>query len=306
MRVTFDVAFPSMPCHALHVDTFDSTGDASSDTRGGIHGRGVAGGGGARGAARAGEVHKTRLGPDGHPIRAPEYVSPAYDALRVGGFAFAAPAVDGAALDAAFDQGEGCAVTGWLAVSRVSGALRFTPHLEDYMATRAARSALAGALSAELHAAGAEGRGRAFLPHVLRLQPDFSRLNVSHVVRKLAFGPPTPASPPNPLEDAGRVRVGDGGATGTFRYFARVVPIDDRTGRWPERTAAYSLGEKFDVLKPEAPVVPSVSVLYDVAPLAVTLANARPPLAVAAVRWAAVAGGVKAVASFVDRALHVV
>ena len=24
LRVTFDVAFPSMPCHALHVDTFDS------------------------------------------------------------------------------------------------------------------------------------------------------------------------------------------------------------------------------------------------------------------------------------------
>jgi hypothetical protein len=298
-RLTFDVAFPSMPCHALHVDTLDASGEASSDARGGQHGRAGAGGG-TKGAARAGEVHKIRLGPDGAPIRAPEYVAPSHDHLRAGGFVLAAPAVDGPSLDAAFDQNEGCQVRGWLAVQRVAGSLRFTPHLEDYMATRAARSQLAGALQAELARAGAEGFGKMMLPHVLRLTPDFHRLNMSHAVHHLSFGPATRSSPPNPLDGA----VRGGPETGTWRYFARVVPVDDRTAHPPTRTAAYSLGEHFAPLKPAAPLMPSVSLLYDVAPLAVTLAPDAPPFHVALVRWVAVAGGVRAVAAFVDRAAH--
>ena len=185
-------------------------------------------------------------------------------------------------------------------------ALRFTPHLEDYMATRAARSALGGRAVGGTARCRRGGTGaRLSAP---RAAPAARLLPPQRVPRRAQAGI-WPAHARVPAQPAGGCGAGARGGRrrdGHVSLFARVVPIDDRTGRWPERTAAYSLGEKFDVLKPEAPVVPSVSVLYDVAPLAVTLANARPPLAVAAVRWAAVAGGVKAVASFVDRALHVV
>ena len=145
-------------------------------------------GGGAASAA-GGELHKFRLDSNGADLPGhPEFVPPSPLHVSLGGFSFDQPAaVDAAALDAAFDAKEGCRLEGWLAAQRVAGTLLFRPHLEDYLATRAARSQLAGQMAEQLKKAAAEGRGGAFLPHVLRIDPDFSKLNVMHVIHELSF-----------------------------------------------------------------------------------------------------------------------
>lgn len=142
------------------------------------------------------------------------------------------------------------------------------------------------------------------MPHVLRLTPDFSRLNVSHAFADLSFGPPIPGAPPNPL--SGGVVRGTDGRVGSWRYFARIVPVTDtRGGRRAVHSHQYSLGEHFDALRPEAPAMPSVSLAYDVAPLAVALESEWAGWPHALLRLVAVAGGVRALAAFLDKAAHV-
>ena len=142
------------------------------------------------------------------------------------------------------------------------------------------------------------------LPHVLRLTPDFSRLNMSHAVADLSFGPHIPGSPPNPRAGVAR---GDDGRTGTWRYFARVVPVSDaRAGARHLSSHQYSLGEHFEALRPATPAIPSVSLAYDMAPLAVTLESEWAGWPHALLRLVAVGGGVRALAAFLDRVAHVV
>ena len=145
-------------------------------------------GGGAASAA-GGELHKFRLDSNGRDLPGhPEFVPPSPLHVSLGGFSFDQPPMtDGATLDAAFDSREGCRLEGWLAAQRVAGTLLFRPHIEDYLATRAAKSQLAGQMAEQLRKAGAEGRGTAFLPHVLRIDPDFSKLNVMHIIHELSF-----------------------------------------------------------------------------------------------------------------------
>ena len=113
-------------------------------------------GGGAASAA-GGELHKFRLDSNGADLPGhPEFVPPSPLHVSLGGFSFdQPPAVDAAALDAAFDSKEGCRLEGWLAAQRVAGTLLFRPHLEDYLATRAARSQLAGQMADQLKKAAA-------------------------------------------------------------------------------------------------------------------------------------------------------
>lgn len=361
-------------------------------------------GGGAASAA-GGELHKYRLGADGRPLtHHPEFVPPSAVHMSLGGFSFDAPAaVDGAALDAAFDAREGCRVEGWLAAQRVAGTISFRPHLEDYLATRAARSALAGQLADQLRRAGAEGRGAAFLPHVLRIDPDFSKMNVMHVFHELSFESGREggcsgcdgggnhhhhhrhhghhhrsrpkksararavararsgalgkdvqeAFPRDPL--SGLIR-GSPRSTGSWKYFAKVVPTTlaaDVVGRRAaneadakiknaEKRAAksyndddddydddgsyfapasstshpagfelhavhayqYSLTEKFSPLDARRPSMPTVTLSYDMSPLSLRLARPGAPPLHAAVRLVAVAGGIRALASFAGAVVH--
>lgn len=229
LRLNFNVSFPYTPCAVLHVDTADQSGEGSSDSaadvgsdgggsnsspsprdllraqhslRDGARRTAVPHLGGGAASAAGGELHKFRLDANGADLPGhPEFVPPSAVHVSLGGFSFdQPPAVDAAALDAAFDAREGCRLEGWLAAQRVAGTLLFRPHLEDYLATRAARSQLAGQMAEQLRKAGAEGKGRAFLPHVLRIDPDFSKLNVMHVIHELSF-------------ESGR-EGGDGGGSG--------------------------------------------------------------------------------------------
>lgn len=213
LRLNFNISFPFTPCAALHVDTADQSGEGASDAAAdvGSDGRGsrsprdllraqhslrdgasrtvVPQQGGGAASAAGGELHKFRLGPNGADLPGhPEFVPPSPVHVSLGGFSFDQPPVtDGPALDAAFDNREGCRLEGWLAAQRVAGTLLFRPHIEDYLATRAAKSELAGQMAEQLRKAGAEGRGAAFLPHVLRIDPDFTKLNVMHIIHELSF-----------------------------------------------------------------------------------------------------------------------
>ena len=160
-----------------------------------------------RSTRAGGELHKFRLDSNGADLPGhPEFVPPSPLHVSLGGFSFdQPPAVDAAALDAAFDSKEGCRLEGWLAAQRVAGTLLFRPHLEDYLATRAARSQLAGQMADQLKKAAAEGKGAAFLPHVLRIDPDFSKLNVMHIIHELSF-------------ESGREGGGSGGGSSESQY----------------------------------------------------------------------------------------
>jgi len=216
LRLNFNISFPYTPCAALHVDTADQSGEGSSDSAADVGSDGGGGGsspspkdllraqhslrdgarrtvvphlGGGAASAAGGELHKYRLDANGADLPGhPEFVPPSPEHFSLGGFSFERPAQgDGAALDAAFDAREGCRLEGWLAAQRVAGTLLFRPHVEDYLATRAARSQLAGKMAEQLERAAKEGRGAAFLPHVFRIDPDFSKLNVMHIVHELSF-----------------------------------------------------------------------------------------------------------------------
>lgn len=71
-------------------------------------------------------------------------------------------------------------------------------------------------------------------------------------------------------------------------------------------TYQYSVSEKFTPLDPKAPSIPTVSLSYDMSPLTLSLSRPRTPLWHAAVRLAAVGGGVRALASFVGALVHFV
>ena len=71
-------------------------------------------------------------------------------------------------------------------------------------------------------------------------------------------------------------------------------------------TYQYSISEKFTPLDPKAPSIPTVSLSYDMSPLALSLSRPRTPLAHAAVRLAAVGGGARALASFFGALVHFV
>ena len=145
----------------MHVDTADASGEHASDAAP-LHLKPAAGaGGGGSTRVRGGELHKvgggggvglqgrgtpamprppahptlrhpphprvqTRLSPAGDTLGV-EYHHPSPDHVRVHGFTLARPSVDAAALDAAFDAGEGCRLSGWFLIQKVAGNLRFTP-----------------------------------------------------------------------------------------------------------------------------------------------------------------------------------
>ena len=69
-------------------------------------------------------------------------------------------------------------------------------------------------------------------------------------------------------------------------------------------TYQYSITEKFSPLDAKSPAIPSVSISYDMSPLTLSLSRPKTPILHAAVRLVAVAGGVKALASFFGALLH--
>ena len=170
---------------ALHVDTADASGEHASDAAP-LANRGARTSGSQR--VRGGELHLARLSAAGDRVGTGEYRRPPIEHVRVAGYTFPRPdPADGAALDAAFDAGEGCNVAGWFLVQKVTGSLRFAPHMDDYLATRAARAQLSHEIAARLDAAQKAGTTGDVLPHILRIAPDYSRLNMGHRVHTFSF-----------------------------------------------------------------------------------------------------------------------
>ncbi len=69
-------------------------------------------------------------------------------------------------------------------------------------------------------------------------------------------------------------------------------------------TYQYSITEKFTALDPKRPAIPTVSVSYDMSPLALSLSRPKTPLPHALVRLVAVGGGCRAMASFFGALVH--
>jgi hypothetical protein len=211
---------PFLSISALHVDTADASGEHASDVAP-LATRGARSSGSQR--VRGGELHLSRLSASGERVGEGEYRRPPIEHVRSHGFTFPrTDPADAAALDAAFDAGQGCNVAGWFLVQKVTGSLRFAPHMDDYLATRAARSQLSHEIAARLDAAQKAGGTADVLPHILRIAPDYSRLNMGHRVHAFSFaaaGVEVPAVGKGVPGKAGRARPvattraveGDGG-----------------------------------------------------------------------------------------------
>ncbi|KAK3252848.1 hypothetical protein CYMTET_37876 [Cymbomonas tetramitiformis] len=176
-------------------------------------------------------------------------------------------------LKAAVAAEEGCRVHGFLEVERVAGNFHVSVH----------------------------GQSFHVLEHVF---PDPRKLNVSHEIHKLSFGPDYPGKE-NPLD--GTVRILEEKETGgTFKYFLKVVPTSYLSKKGDElHTHQLSVTEYFMPPKGLRDTgMPAVYFLYDLSPITVNIAEKSNSVTHFLTRVCAVVGGVFAVTGMLDRWVH--
>jgi hypothetical protein len=185
--------------------------------------------------------------------------------------------VSSAASSAAGKSGKpGCRVSGDLDVNRVAGNFHVVPR----------------AFSA---------KGAMSMYRGMPLE-DLQHYNASHTVNHLRFGPAFPGQK-NPLD--GVTSAHDRPAQ--FQYFAQVVPTVYR-----HVSGLSTNGNQMSVTQHTAPsdptspymVPPGFVVRFDISPIIVTLSSASPGLGRLLTGICAIIGGVYAVASMLDKAVH--
>eukprot|EP00475_Leptophrys_vorax_P005411 TRINITY_DN13273_c0_g3_i2.p1 TRINITY_DN13273_c0_g3~~TRINITY_DN13273_c0_g3_i2.p1 ORF type:complete len:374 (-),score=8.29 TRINITY_DN13273_c0_g3_i2:23-1144(-) len=146
----------------------------------------------------------------------------------------------------AMARGEGCRLYGHLAVERVAGNFHVSVHGQSYMVLQQVFSSV-------------------------------GEVNVSHIIHALGFGAPYPGKV-DPLDGFVRVlpavREGEdpARASGTFKYFLKVVPTEFFFWHGGSvKTNQYSISEYFSASTPQSNALPAVYFLYDLSPIAVTI-----------------------------------
>ncbi|XP_042501692.1 endoplasmic reticulum-Golgi intermediate compartment protein 3-like [Macadamia integrifolia] len=267
LPIHINVSFPSLPCDVLSVDAVDMSGkhEVDIDTN----------------------IWKLRLNPDGHIIGT-EYISD----LVEGGHTHkhdhdkehhedSSPKLQSHGFDQEAEQkvknvkqaladGEGCRVFGVLDVQRVAGNFHISVHgLNIFVA--------------QLIFEGA------------------SHVNVSHVVHDLSFGPKYPGIH-NPLDGTARVLRG---ATGTFKYYIKIVPTEYRyLSKEVLPTNQFSVTEYFVPMHEFDRMWPAVYFLYDLSPITVTIREEQRSFLHFITRLCAVLGGTFAVTGMLDRWMY--
>eukprot|EP00232_Nephroselmis_pyriformis_P005776 CAMPEP_0182908472 /NCGR_PEP_ID=MMETSP0034_2-20130328/35229_1 /TAXON_ID=156128 /ORGANISM="Nephroselmis pyriformis, Strain CCMP717" /LENGTH=203 /DNA_ID=CAMNT_0025044653 /DNA_START=3 /DNA_END=611 /DNA_ORIENTATION=- len=179
-------------------------------------------------------------------------------------------AKDVALIKDALTAGEGCTVAGALDVQRVAGNFHVSVHSQSYFV-----------LQQVFH--------------------DTMKINVSHTVHQMSFGPNFPGAV-NPLEDYEQM-VPTG--SGTFKYFLKVVPTQYSPLKGREmHTNQYSVTEYYTEGSSTDGQLPAVYFLYDLSPITVSITEKKRAVAHFLTRICAVVGGVFAVTGMLDKWVH--
>lgn len=276
LHVTFNITFPALPCEALLMDAGDVSGKWQTESRLQV--------------ARNGEVHKHQIDSEGNWMYLAEYTAPSAGDWD-NPFVLRIDDQEMTAIGEALKRHEGCNIYGWLDVARVAGNIHFAVRPEALFLSMNAQEIMQALRQRQvlLHGLGAD------------LHPDASKLNISHVIHTLRFGPPF-AGQANPLEGVAQI---DRKSTGIDKYFIKVVPTDYYT-LWGRKTHTYqySVTEYYHQFHGGEETPPAVYLLYDSSPIMVELRDMRPGLLRLLVRTCAVVGGAFAVTGLWDKLVH--
>lgn len=126
-----------------------------------------------------------------------------------------------------------------------------------------------------------------------------ARVNVSHVIHDLSFGPRYPGIH-NPLDGTTRI-LHD--TSGSFKYYIKIVPTEYRyLSKEVLPTNQFSVNEYFSTIEElERRSWPAVYFLYDLSPITVTIREERRSFLHFITRLCAVLGGTFAVTGMLDR-----
>lgn len=265
LPIHINMTFPSLPCDVLSVDAIDMSGkhEVDLDTN----------------------IWKLGLNRDGHIIGT-EYLSDLVEKEHINhkhgdekdhhkdtdqkihahGFDEAAEEMV-KKVKHAMANGEGCRIYGVLDVQRVAGNFHISIHgLNIFVAQMIFEGG--------------------------------SHVNVSHTIHDLSFGPKYPGLH-NPLD--GTVRTLRG-ASGTFKYYIKVVPTEYRyLSKEVLPTNQFSVTEYFSPINEFDRSWPAVYFLYDLSPITVTIKEERRSFLHFITRLCAVLGGTFALTGLLDR-----
>ncbi|XP_051150130.1 uncharacterized protein LOC127264676 [Andrographis paniculata] len=268
LPIHINMTFPSLPCDVLSVDAIDMSGkhEVDLDTN----------------------IWKLCLSSDGHIIGT-EYLSDLVekehtahshddqkDHQEDSDHKIKLHNLDQEAEDMikkvkhALATGEGCRVYGVLDVQRVAGNFHISVHgLNIFVAQMMFETS--------------------------------SRVNVSHVIHDLSFGPKYPGQH-NPLDDTVRILHE---ASGTFKYYIKIVPTQYKyISKNVLPTNQFSVNEYFSPINEFDRAWPAVYFLYDLSPITVTIREERRSFLHFMTRLCAVLGGTFAVTGMLDRWMH--
>ncbi|XP_009787019.1 uncharacterized protein LOC107800400 [Nicotiana tabacum] len=267
LPIHINMTFPSLPCDVLSVDAIDMSGkhEVDLDTN----------------------IWKLRLNSDGHIIGT-EYLSDLVekeheahkhdvhkdhqedsDKIHLQGIDEESENMI-KKVKQAMTVGEGCRVYGVLDVQRVAGNFHISVHgLNIFVAQMIFEGS--------------------------------THVNVSHIIHDLSFGPKYPGIH-NPLDGTSRILRG---ASGTFKYFIKVVPTEYRyISKEVLPTNQFSVTEYFSPINEFDRTWPAVYFLYDLSPITVTIREERRSFLHLITRLCAVLGGTFALTGMLDRWMY--
>ncbi|KAL0368870.1 UNVERIFIED_CONTAM: Endoplasmic reticulum-Golgi intermediate compartment protein 3 [Sesamum calycinum] len=267
LPIHINMTFPSLPCDVLSVDAIDMSGkhEVDLDTN----------------------IWKLRLNKDGQ-IVGTEYLSDLVEKEHAHGHGdnkdhheesdhkIKLHTLDEGAenmiknVKHALANGEGCRVYGVLDVQRVAGNFHISVHgLNIFVAQMIFEGS--------------------------------SRVNVSHIIHDLSFGPKYPGIH-NPLDDTVRILRG---ASGTFKYYIKIVPTEYKyISKEVLPTNQFSVTEYFSPISEFDRAWPAVYFLYDLSPITVTIREERRSFLHFITRLCAVLGGTFALTGMLDRWMY--
>ncbi|KAM3382903.1 endoplasmic reticulum-Golgi intermediate compartment protein 3 isoform X1 [Capsicum galapagoense] len=263
LPIHINMTFPSLPCDVLSVDAIDMSGkhEVDLDTN----------------------IWKLRLNSDGR-ITGTEYLSDLvekeHEAHKHDGHKEHHEDSDKIHLQGideesqnmikkvkqALAAGEGCRVYGVLDVQRVAGNFHMSVHgLNIFVAQMIFEKS--------------------------------THVNISHIIHDLSFGPKYPGIH-NPLDGTSRILRG---ASGTFKYYIKVVPTEYRyISKEVLPTNQFSVTEYFSPIHDFERTWPAVYFLYDLSPITVTIREERRSFLHFITRLCAVLGGTFALTGMLD------
>mmetsp|Transcript_32223 Transcript_32223/g.91398 ORF Transcript_32223/g.91398 Transcript_32223/m.91398 type:complete len:368 (+) Transcript_32223:484-1587(+) len=285
LRITLNITFPSLPCEVLSLDAVDAAGKRESDV---LRGGDV-------------EIHKFRLDREGGLLDSAEYAPPAVVKIietPAGVLLNGQAKQDQEAIDKAMEDMQGCNIYGHLDVMRVAGNFHISVHSDNFFHMKNTQREILDAIRRFQHSM--EHGGIVNL-NSLQVVHDTTRINVSHYIHEMRFGPEYPGKV-NPLDGFRRLVDHD---SGTFKYFLKVVPTEYHPLRGPVmKTNQYSVHEYYHDIGHSDGLLPAVYFMYDLSPIAVKISERRKSLAHFLVQVCAVVGGAFAVTGMVDRWVH--